>query len=97
MAERTSYGVVLTEQEAEALARRLMARIASDWFKQVDWEVVPELWEGSWQIVAVRLDNLAQQAHDVADGMDRATNIDSRYLFDLATYPAGAHHDGGSA
>lgn len=70
-------GMGLDIYQENAVAWRLMARLAADWSAHIDWEDVPELGEYAWEQLAERLDEVAATITQRSTNIDRGHNIDS--------------------
>lgn len=78
--------MTLTDAEAACLAQRLVAQhLADDDAYWAHWDVVPELSEESYELLADHLAVIAALARVKADQLDERHGIDSRYLRERAS------------
>lgn len=75
-------GIVLSDAELRALARRLITRQAADFDQWLSWEDVPELAESSWLALADAVEARAKRMTLLANDTDRAEDIDSLALIE---------------
>jgi hypothetical protein len=71
--------VTLTGEQAHNLACRLIALHLedTDWLQ---WEELPNLTEGSFDLVVEAVAHMARGAADASVALDRVTGIDSQWL-----------------
>lgn len=79
-------GIVLSEPEVGAVARRLVARFVASEARSggIEWEDHPGFAERTWEAIEQAIDAYADDLTAVAGRFDEATDIDSIYLLERA-------------
>jgi hypothetical protein len=79
-------GIDLTTAEADHLATRLCGTLLANAVNDglIDWEIVPNLNEQSWELVATRVGWIGEHFAATADRADKLHGVDSRELLERA-------------